>query len=76
MADFQFGALPPAETEWQMDKTAASVAFVNEAEGRLPELHGEQYTQLATTIAAIKRGEKVLTSWIKIDDFLANPTLI
>ncbi len=69
------GATPLPEQAWQIGKTAASIAFVQEAERALagtPQLTFKQVNVLSPASAAVKCGKRALTKPLSVADFLAN----
>ena len=59
---FPMGALPPTGMEWQINQTAASIAFVNQAEQLILALQEQ--------IQEVKDGKKTLTQWFDFVGFL------
>ncbi len=67
----KYGALPPPESAWQIGKTAASIAFVNDALRYVATcIDTEEIAKLQTAIADIKIGKTVLTDWLTPEEFL------
>ncbi len=69
------GANPPGHFAWQTGKTAASIRFVNQATLYLQAnygTHNEQTDKVEKEIELIKNGNKVLTEFVEIEEFLAN----
>lgn len=65
------GALPPKRSLWKIGKTAASIAFVQEAEAFLEGCADpETRNLLEDEICEIKSGKKDLTDWLTVSDFL------
>lgn len=71
---FATGALCPEQFAWQAGKTAASIAFVNEAEPFLMnEKDPVKFTKLKDEIDRVKSGEKVLEWYIEdIEGYIEN----
>ena len=60
------GALPPADQQWTLGKTAASVAFVNEGEQHLFHVSDPvKYTKLRDRIDRVKSGQDVIEYFIE-----------
>ncbi len=72
---FPLGALLPPELAWQENKTAASIAFVNDASRYYeahPDMDTEDLTKLENMLRKVQTGETVLTEFLSVDDFLKN----
>ena len=73
MVKYSFGARAPSGLEWQGGKTAASIAFVNEAERYLNGatiIDETGKAKLKVEIDAIRTGTKVLTDYVTVEGFL------
>lgn len=69
--DRKFGALLPPGMEWQIGKTAASIAFVNETETFLricEDVHNSELLRAA--VEKVKSGELVLEDWLTPQEYL------
>lgn len=67
-----FGALPPPGCEWQIGATAASIAFVNEAEEYIRYCSDqEQIIVLRRLVERLKNKEIILQNWLTIRSCLA-----
>ncbi len=68
------GALMPPGHEWEVGKTAASIAFVHEAERHMARSATDAATKkrLEDAIAQIKSGQIVLQDWLPVKNFLRN----
>lgn len=65
------GALPPADMEWQIGKTAASISFVAGAEQYLAAgTNTADAEELEKAVLDIKSGTLVLTEWLSPGEFL------
>lgn len=67
----KFGAILPPEQEWQRNKTAATILFVQEAERLLITslLLPEQHSRLASFVLQLKHGETEVTDFSALDNF-------
>ena len=63
------GAMCPPGLEWQEGKTAASIAFVKEAEKYL-RTNPQDEDKLRPYVNMIKDGEIVLTEWLSLKEEL------
>ena len=61
----KYGALPPDHLKWQIGKTAASIAFVEEAEGELihSEISDKDREIINRLILDIKTGQLILDNF-------------
>ena len=65
------GAHVPSGSQWQMQKTAASIKFVYDAEQFLPGCEdAESVTLLKDGIEKIKSGKLVLSTWTTPQDYI------
>lgn len=68
---FKTGALLPPGLNWQMGKTAASIAFVNESDAYMLSCSDpNSIIALSDAIAKVKSGELVLTEWTSPAEYL------
>jgi hypothetical protein len=68
------GANPPPGQEWQIGKTAASIAFVGASESYLQGCGDPQVTNaLRDAIERVKRGELTLDQALTPEEYLASP---
>lgn len=67
----KFGAVLPPELEWQRNKTAATILFVQEAERLLISnlLLPEQHFRLSSFVMRVKHGEADVTDFSALDNF-------
>lgn len=70
------GALLPPESEWQLGKTAASVAFVVDAERFLERCRSaKKVALLREAIRRIKQGTLVISKWVSVREYLEDAGL-
>jgi len=71
--DNGWGALPPTPHAWQIDKTAATIAFVKEAEAAFTtrsDLTETEAYQLRTHVEMLKEGQTSLIEFETVDEWL------
>ncbi len=70
-SSFNFGAMPPPGAEWQMERTAASIAFVNEATNALGSLTDPDAVRLVQRVRElVKSGKIELIKPLTVNDVL------
>ena len=73
----KYGARLPWAASWQSGKTAASIAFVNQARRfKIEHSRSDKITELDEVIEKIKAGEIELTQFVTVDDWLAGAALV
>jgi hypothetical protein len=66
----EMAALPPTELAWQIGKTAATIAFVNEASAYLVgQPRVSPVIMLGRYIEDLKSGKKVLTEFLTVEEY-------
>ena len=73
MGSLGYGASPPPGQEWQKGKTAATIAFVGEAEQALAtrqDMEEHEKRTLRTMVQALKDGQAVLQDPETVDAWL------
>jgi hypothetical protein len=67
----KFGAILPPELEWQRNKPAATILFVQEAERLLLEklLLPEQHSRLSSFVLQLKHGVADVIDFAELDNF-------
>lgn len=73
------GLRPPADQMWQLGKTAAAIRFVKHAEAYLTEeehdIPQRRLDELRDAVESLKTGEKTLSRFITVEDFLKGDCL-
>lgn len=65
------GANPPQQSGWQVGKTAASIAFVNEAEAGGPfAMSDREWQLLDAMVKRLKNGSESLTDFQTVSNWL------
>lgn len=71
MSGHGFEALPPSDLAWQIGKTAASIAFVSNAEYFISNSEDQdKINLLRKAVDQIKSGELVIQNWLSPEQYL------